>query len=191
MGFRIPERRKRLGRGVRSFLTVTVAAVAAEVVRRLARRGMRERRGMTEENKRIVRRALEEVFSAGRLELVDELFAPDWIGHDVARPEPSRGREGARQVVLGYRSAFPDLSLMADQQLAERDSVCTLWTARGTHQGELFGIPPTNRQATVTGITIDRLRDGRIVESTTNWDALGLMQQLGVVSLPAAAPAEA
>lgn len=144
---------------------------------------------MTEENKQIARRAIEEIYNAGKLEVVDELLAPECVSYDVAMPEPLRGRDALKQQAQGYRSAFPDLRLTIDQQIAEGDSVCTRWTARGTHRGELFGIAATNREATTTGITIDKLRDGRIVESRTNWDALGLMQQLGAISMPS--PAEA
>lgn len=146
---------------------------------------------MADENKRIARRALEEIYNAGKLEVVDELIAPECVSYDVAMPEPLRGRDAVKQQAQGYRSAFPDLRITIDQQLAEGDSVCTRWTARGTHRGELFGIAATNREATTTGITIDKLRDGRIVESRTNWDALGLMQQLGAISMPSPAGAEA
>jgi steroid delta-isomerase-like uncharacterized protein len=144
---------------------------------------------MSDENKRISRRVIEEVFNAGKLQVVDELIAPEFISYDVAMPEPQRGPDALKQTAQGYRSAFPDLRVTVDQQIAEGDSVCTRWTARGTHRGELFGIAATNREATTTGITIDTLRGGRIVESRTNWDALGLMQQLGAVSMPSPAGA--
>ena len=127
---------------------------------------------------------------AGHPNLVRILLADDWVGHDVAMPEPSRGRDGVRLVTQGYRGAFPDLKLTVDDQIAEGDRVCSRWTARGTHEGEFFGAPPTHKQATVTGVTIDRIRDGKIVESRTTWDALGLMQQLGLFSLPASSAAQ-
>ena len=83
-----------------------------------------------------------------------------------------------------YRSAFPDMQLTIEDQIAEGDKVVTRWTARGTHQGELMGIPPTGKQATVTGITVGRVANGKFVESWSNFDALGMMQQLGVVPVP-------
>jgi steroid delta-isomerase-like uncharacterized protein len=187
------QRKARFGRRARSVAVTAVGAGALELMRRLVRRGG-ERQGrdsMTEENKRIARRAIEEIYNAGKLEVVDELLAPECVSYDVAMPEPLRGRDALKQQAQGYRSAFPDLRLTIDQQLAEGDSVCTRWTARGTHRGELFGIAATNREATTTGITIDKLRDGRIVESRTNWDALGLMQQLGAISMPSPAEAQA
>jgi len=188
------QRKGRFGRGGRSLLAVTaLGAGTAGLVRRLVRgSGEGQRRdSMTEENKRIARRVIEEVYNAGKLEAVDELIAPECVSYDVAMPEPIRGREGLKQQAQGYRSAFPDLRVTIDQQIAEGDSVCTRWSARGTHRGDLFGVAPTNREATTTGITIDKLRDGRIVESYTNWNTLGLMQQLGAITMPSPAEAKA
>jgi steroid delta-isomerase-like uncharacterized protein len=135
-------------------------------------------------NKAVSRRLAEEVFSAGRFELVGELVSDKYAGRDPAIPEPIAGPEGLRQQVMGYRSAFPDLTLTVVDQIAEDDRVVTRWTARGTHEGELFGLGPTGKQATVSGTTIDRIVDGRIVESWVNWDSLGLLQQLGAVPEP-------
>lgn len=92
------------------------------------------------------------------------------------------GREGFKQFVLMYRSAFPDMHITIEDQIAEGDKVVSRWTARGTHQGELMGIPPTGKQATVTGINIERFANGKFVEEWSNFDALGLLQQLGVVT---------
>jgi steroid delta-isomerase-like uncharacterized protein len=136
---------------------------------------------MSADTKAIARRLLEEAFNSGNLAVVDELVAPEFVNHDAALPEPTRGIEGAKANITAYREAFPDLRLTIEQQLAEGEFVTTRWSARGTHQGELMGMAPTGKQATVTGITIDRIVSGRFVESWTNWDTLGLMQQLGVV----------
>src|SRR5437867_9190801 len=151
------QRKQRFGRGARSIAVTAVGAGAVGLVRRLVRRSGegQGRDSMADENKRIARRALEEIYNAGRFEVVDELIAPECVSYDVAMPEPLRGRDAVKQQAQGYRSAFPDLRITIDQQLAEGDSVCTRWTARGTHRGELFGIAATNREATTTGITID------------------------------------
>jgi steroid delta-isomerase-like uncharacterized protein len=130
---------------------------------------------------------IEEVFNKGRLELADEIVAPNAIDHDPALPEPVVGPEGSKQLVAGYRAAFPDVRITIDDQIAEGDRVVTRWTARGTHKGDLWGISPTGNEATVTGITIDRIEGGQIVESWTNWDTLGLMQQIGVIPTMATA----
>ncbi len=142
---------------------------------------------MGDDTKRIARRIIDEAFNSGRLEVADELIASGWIEHDPAIPDPVTGPEGFKRVTGGYRAAFPDLNVTIEHQCAEGDTVCTRWTARGTHQGEFWGVAPTGREVTVSGITMDRIQDGRMVESWTNWDTLGLLQQLGAV--PAAAHA--
>jgi steroid delta-isomerase-like uncharacterized protein len=136
---------------------------------------------MSAENKAIARRLLEEAFNSGNLDVVDELVAPEFVNHDAALPQPTTGIEATKANITGYRDAFPDLRLTIEQQVAEGEFVTTRWSARGTHQGELMGMAATGKQATVTGITLDRIVDGRFVESWTNWDTLGLMQQLGVI----------
>lgn len=133
------------------------------------------------ENARGSRRVLEEMFGGGNYELAHELIADDAVGHDPAQPEPTTGAAGEIEAARGYREAFPDLRMTVDQVIAEGQDVAIRWTARGTHKGDLFGIAPTGKEATVTGITIDRWADGKIVESFTNWDTLGLLQQLGAV----------
>ena len=142
---------------------------------------------MSAETKGIARRLLEEAFNSGNLAVVDELLAPEFVNHDAALPEPTVGVAAAKASIAGYRAAFPDLRLTVELQVAEGEFVTTRWTGRGTHQGDLMGMAATGKQATVTGITIDQIADGRIVESWTNWDTLGLMQQLGVVPARATA----
>ena len=136
---------------------------------------------MSAETKTIARRLLEEAFNSGNLDVVDELVAPEFVNHDAALPEPVVGVEATKASIRGYRDAFPDLRMTIELQVAEGDYVTTRWSARGTHQGDLMGMPATGKQATVTGTTVDQIVDGRIVESWTNWDTLGLLQQLGVV----------
>ena len=127
------------------------------------------------------KRLIEEVFGGGNYDVADELIAPGAVGHDPAQPAPVTGPEGVKESARGYRSAFPDLSFTIDQTVAEGEYVACRWTSRGTHKGELFGIAATGKEATVTGISIDRWQNGKIVESWVNWDALGLLQQLGAV----------
>lgn len=86
-----------------------------------------------------------------------------------------------------YRAAFPDTHFTILAQVAEGDLVLTHWRARGTHMGALLNMPPTNRVAEVTGMSLTRYADGKGVETWTNWDTLGLLQQIGVI--PAMAPA--
>jgi steroid delta-isomerase-like uncharacterized protein len=137
---------------------------------------------MSKENKEIARRVAEEGFSKGNLEVLDELLAEDIVNKDPSvPPEIPPGREGIKILAQGYVSAFPDMDFKIEDQIAEGDKVVSVWSASGTHQGELLGIPPTGRQTTTSGITIDVIKDGKIVETLTHWDNLGLLQQLGVI----------
>jgi steroid delta-isomerase-like uncharacterized protein len=137
-----------------------------------------------EENKAVVRRFLEEIFTGGNLELVEELFAPHYVLHDPSVPGEVRGPEGIKQYVGMYRGAYPDTRFTVEDQIAEGDEVVTRWTGRGTHQGELMGIPPTGQEVTVTGIEFDRVSGGKLEETWVNYDAMGMMQQFGVIPQP-------
>ncbi len=92
-----------------------------------------------------------------------------------------RGPEGAKAVVATYRGAFPDVHFTIEDQIVEGDKVVTRWTGQGTNTGSLFGMPPTGKPATVTGIQIDRIAGDKIAKTWVNFDALGMMQQLGVI----------
>jgi steroid delta-isomerase-like uncharacterized protein len=130
-------------------------------------------------NKELVRRLGVEPWE-GNLGVIDELVASNYVGHDPAQPE-MQGPEGIKEFVTSYLAGFPDGKITIDEQLAEGDLVASRWTGRGTHQGELMGIPPTGKQVTVSGITISRVKNGKVVEEWSNWDTLGMLQQLGVV----------
>ena len=131
-------------------------------------------------------RFFDEIWSEGKLDLVDELVAPEYVGHPSGPEETVRGPEGVKEYIGRLREGVPDLTVTVEDQIAEGDKVATRWTAQGTHVGELMGIGPTGRTATVSGITIQRIGDGgQIVEGWTDWDMLGMLQQLGVVPQPA------
>jgi steroid delta-isomerase-like uncharacterized protein len=137
---------------------------------------------MSEENKTVARRFLEELYNqGGNLDAADEIFAPNYIGH-VAGFEDLHGAEAVKQFAATYRQAFPDIQNTIEDVVAEGDKVTTRWTTNATHQGETeaFG-PPTGNRVEITGMTIGRFAEGKIVEEWTNFDALGLMQQLGLV----------
>jgi len=138
-------------------------------------------------NKEIVRRLGVEPWE-GNLGVIDELVASNYVGHDPAQPD-MKGREGIKEFITGYLAGFPDGRITIDGQLAEGDMVATRWTGRGTHKGELMGIPPTGKQVTIGGITISHVKNGKVVEEWSNWDTLGMLQQLGVVPEMAGAPA--
>lgn len=136
------------------------------------------------ENKKIVRRALEEPWSD--LSVLDEVIDSGYVGYDPAQPEPLRGPQGAKENIEQYRSAFEGAQITVKEQVAEGDYVASRWEGRGRHTGELMGISPTGKDITVSGQTFSRLAGGKIVEEYTNWDTLGMLQQIGAV--PASAP---
>ena len=135
---------------------------------------------MSENNKAVVRRLIEEVWNKGNLSLADELFTPNYAHHDPSTPDFGRGPESERKRATLYRTAFPDLQLTIEDIIAEGETVMARWSCRGTHKGDLSGIAPTGKQFTISGVTIARLTNGKLAEGYVNWDALGLMQQLGV-----------
>jgi len=140
---------------------------------------------MSEENKVLARRSWE-IVAEGSLDTLEdalaEVYAADIVLHEP--DEDVRGIEGLKQFVSMIRSALPDLRITLEDDIAEGDKVVSRWRAQGTHQGELMGSAPTGNQVRITGITIHRIEDGKIVEEWENWDALGLMQQIGAVPSP-------
>ena len=139
-----------------------------------------------EENKALTRRINEEVWTNGNLDVIEEVIADSYVHTVVGAPEPMRGQEGFGQLVTMYRNAFPDFNVTTEEQFADGDVVVTRWTATGTQQGELMGMPATGKRATAPGIAIDRFADGKLVEAWVIFDQLGFLQQLGAVPTPAA-----
>lgn len=136
----------------------------------------------TETNKALVRRWVEEVVNTpGNLATIDELFAPDYADY-TNPPDWPPGREGHKQIIALFHAAFPDLHYTVEHEVAEGDMVVVRGTYHLTHQGEFFGIAPTGKQVTTTGMHLFRIAAGKIVEHWCNNDDLGTMRQLGVVS---------
>jgi len=135
----------------------------------------------TEENKALARRIIEEAWNQGNLATVDELMAPDHVGHHSRVPSQPSSREHYKQYIVGSRTAFPDFHATIEQQIAEGDLVVTRWTVKGTHHGMLRGHSPTGKQMTVTGVVIDRIVDGKAVEGWMEMDTLHQMRQLGLM----------
>jgi len=144
---------------------------------------------MLAQNKALSKRYLD-AWNARDLDAFDQIVASDAEDHDPQNPFPELlGPEGARRGAEMYQSAFSDGHFDVERQFAEGDFVITRWTARGTNDGGLMGMPPTGKSVACAGITIDRIAGGKIAETWTCWDTLGMMQQLGAV--PEAQPARA
>lgn len=138
----------------------------------------------TEENKALARRLYEEVFNRGNLDAAEELVTGDFLPHDPSVPEEFSGPEGLKQFAAMYRSVFPDLNIAVEDQVAEADKVVTRFTASGTHQGELMGVAPTGSRVEISGISLHRISGSRIAEDWANYDALGMMRQIGAIPAP-------
>ena len=139
-----------------------------------------------ENNKALIRRLYDEVFAKWNLGVVDDLVGPEFVGHEMPPGTPP-GPVGFKQFYGWLRSAFPDLRYVVDDVIAEGDKVVVRWTWHCTHRGDFMGVPPTGKQATVSGMAIYRLAGGKCVERWVELSLLGLLQQLGAVPSPGAA----
>ncbi len=137
---------------------------------------------MSTEQKKANDRRLIEGLNQGNMNVLDELMVLNFVDHEASTT--MQGLEAFKQFVSAYLTAFPDLHFTIEDQIAEEDKTTLRYTARGTHRGDLMGIPPTGKQVTVTGIFITRWANGKAEESWLNFDALGMLQQLGVVPAP-------
>ncbi len=135
---------------------------------------------ISEQNKTNVRRLFDELWNTGNLPAAGELIASTYTHHDASTPDVGRGPESEKKRVTLYRTAFPDIRLSVEDIIAEGETVVARWSCRGTHEGDLSGIAPTGKQFAIAGVSVMRFAGGKMVEGWINWDALGLMQQLGV-----------
>lgn len=136
---------------------------------------------MTEEsNKATTRRVFEEFFTAGNLDLAAELFSPDLVQHHPDEPYETRGPDGIRERITGWRTAFPDLSTSIEDLIAEGDRVAIRSMARGTNSGEFMGAPATGEQIAMEWESIYRFEDGKVTEMWDAWNVLAVMEQLGL-----------
>jgi predicted ester cyclase len=134
------------------------------------------------ERNKAAARAVFEVWSTGEIERLDELVARHVLHHDPYDPNASEGLVGMKRTIELNRSAFPDIQLTVEDQVAEGDKVVTRWRGEMTHTGKLMGAAPTGQRVTITGITIDRFEDGKVVEAWRSMDMLGLLQGIGTLS---------
>lgn len=142
---------------------------------------------MSQQNEAVVRRLLEEGWNRGVLAVVDDCIADTYAQEGPL--ETVRGPQGEKDMITKYRNAFPDCKVQIDEMFSAGDRVVVRFTYSGTHRGDFEGIPATGRSVQGKGINVVHMVDGRITAAYSQWDALGLMQQLGVVTLPGKAKA--
>lgn len=141
----------------------------------------------TEKKKTATRRVLDDVWSRGRYEVADDLLSDDFVGHPQGLGETLDGPAEAKEFIGRLREGFPDITFAIEEMVAEGDVVATRWIARGTHEGEYMGYEPTERDATIYGMSFFRFDGGTIAEGWTQLDTLGLMKAIGAVREPARA----
>ena len=134
-----------------------------------------------QDNKRLIRRALDEIYTKGDLELADELVHPDFIDHEPAHPEQPSGPESVKRTVRHLQGMFGGLRFEVEDEIAEGDRVAQRVTMSGRQTGPLMGREPTGRQFAVRHIYIWRIADDKIVEHWGSLDDLGLLGQLGLL----------
>jgi steroid delta-isomerase-like uncharacterized protein len=138
-----------------------------------------------EEGSALINRFYDEGWNANNLAVYDELVVDDFVDHQAVPGLPP-GREGFKALNSMFRSAMPDVWVTVDDIVTdtERDLVAARWTSTGTHQGDLFGIPPTGASVKITATVVYRCEGGRLAEGWINRDDFGLMRQLGVIPTP-------
>jgi predicted ester cyclase len=129
--------------------------------------------------KQVSRKIAEEVYGQGKVEYLDEVCDPSFKAHDPLIGEYDLA--GFKGEVQMYRRAFPDMKPTILAMCAEGDTVCTRWRLTGTHEGSILGVEPTGKKTSTEGITFDRYRNGKLVESFVQWDVLKFLQHLGIV----------
>lgn len=142
----------------------------------------------TQENKNTIRTWVEDAWNRGEVDAHDDMYAPSYNPAFLQEPFPNN-LDGLKAFIRHFRTGMPDLHLEIEDMVAEGDRVAWRIVAAGTQTGELFSFPPTGQAARVGGIILSRFEDGKWAEDHAQWDALGLMQQLGLIPAPEGAGA--
>jgi steroid delta-isomerase-like uncharacterized protein len=130
--------------------------------------------------KDVIRRLYKEFWNERKLEVVDQLLSQS---HALTSPHisgPTVGPAAYKKQLAMFVAGFPDLRFTVEDTICEKDKIAAFWSFSGTHKGEFFGIAPTNKKVSITGITIHQIAGGKILDSHSIWDAISLFQQLGV-----------
>jgi steroid delta-isomerase-like uncharacterized protein len=139
---------------------------------------------MSEENKALVRRWFEEVWNKGRADAIDEMFDENGVAHGLA-DDPSPPIKGPREFKpfhTTFREAFPSMTIVIEDMIAEGDKVAARCSVRGKHEGELMGIAATQAPVEFSGMAIVRINNGKIVEAWNNFDFMTMYKQCGHLS---------
>ncbi len=135
----------------------------------------------TQENMQLVKRFYEEVHNKGNLNSLDELFDANITIHDPALPNQRGGLRNYKEAQAEYKRAFPDKKVKIEEIIAIDDKVIARWMVSGTHKGNLKDVSATNKNFTITGLSLYLIKNGKIKEIHQHWDRLGLLEQLGEI----------
>ena len=138
------------------------------------------------ENRALFQKYFDEAANGGNFDLLEEIFATDYLHHDPATPDPRPmvGAQAVRDHLTSLKGAFPDLVFEVEDMVSDGDQIIVRWTARGTNTGDYFGMPATGKPIEITGMNTWRTSDGKAIEGWVNRDDIGLLQQLGVIPTP-------
>ena len=136
----------------------------------------------TEDNKNLIHRFIEEIINTGNIDSIGNYISPEYVEvHEGKRH--ALGIEGAKAHIIGVRQTYPDLHLTIEHQIAEGEWVATCITARGTHKGSWFGIKPTGKPVVFTGVNVNKVVDGLIVEHGGAANMLGPLLEIGAIQV--------
>ncbi len=125
---------------------------------------------------------MDRIWNTGR-DVIGEMFAGDHVYHDPVLGDLPAGPDGVHEAIRSFSGGMPDAVLVIDEWIEDAETLIARWTLTGTHTGELWGMAPSGRRASMTGMHVFRFRDERIAETWVSYDALGLLDRLGLVTL--------
>lgn len=137
-----------------------------------------------QQNQKVVKRLFEEVFNKGDIAVLDEILDANVTIQDPALRAPKSGSKYIKELEKSYKNAFNNKQIRVNDIFSTEDRVIVEWTCTGTHTGEFYGIAPTKKNFTITGISVYHLKNGKIDKIVQNWDRCGLFEQLGEIHLP-------
>ena len=128
----------------------------------------------------VIRRLYQEFWNEKNIEVIDQLVSQSHALSSPSMSGPTAGPAGYKKEFAAFVAGFPDLRFTVEDTICEKDTIAVSWTLTGTHKGKFLGIAPTNKQVSLSGITIHKIVDGKILDSQGIWDAISLFQQFGV-----------
>jgi len=134
-----------------------------------------------ESNKELVKKFYKEVWNDRKVHCVDKYLSPSHALVDPNAMDEKTGPEAYKAILTRFMRAFSNLKLEVQDMVGEEDKVVASWMISGVHTGEYNGIAPTNKKVLVEGISIHQIADGKIMDSYSVWDTLGLMRKIGAI----------